>query len=299
MNGLPLQALVILLLIFSANAAPYSKYGRTCKDIGCLPREVCAMAYESCSFNQQENVSCGRYPTCKKNTDGQSTQQNSGPSFPPSPTSNPNTNIWNVPATVKYTTARTTTTTTTTRRPWTTRPPYYNPADPSYNGGGSYYGNRFGDDTFGGSSFTQRPSYTTKRPSSSGSFGSFFSGLSNVLSGDLGKFLDSALSGGSSTGTRGGSSGGSGFGGSSFGSRSGSSGGGSFGSLFGSDTRPLTENKNYRGGLFSENTGSSSGSTGARESYGGYPVTRYGDAAASAPPANPTSSHGNYGWKLS
>lgn len=215
---------------------------------------------------------------------------------PPSPTSNPNTNIWNFPATVKYTTARTTTTTTTTRRPWTTRPPYYNPADPSYNGGGSYYGNRYGDDSFGGSSFTQRPSYTTKRPSSSSSgFGGFFSGLSNAFSsGDLGKFIDSALSGGSSTGTRGGSSGGS-----SFGSRSGSSGGGGFGSLFGSDTRPLTENKNYRGGLFSENAGGSTGSTGARESYGGYPVTRYGDASASAPPANPAPSHGNYGWKLS
>lgn len=53
------------------------EYGRTCKDIGCLPREVCVMAYESCSFSQQENVSCGRYPTCKKNTD-QATQQNSG-----------------------------------------------------------------------------------------------------------------------------------------------------------------------------------------------------------------------------
>jgi len=282
MNSLPLQALLVLLVIFSANGAPYSKYGRTCKDIGCLPREVCVMAYESCSFNQQENVSCGRYPTCKKNTDGQSTQQNAGPSMPPpSPTSNPNTNIWNFPSTVKYTTARTTTTTTTTRRPWTTRPPYYNPADPSYSGGGSFYGNRYGDDTtFGGSSFT-RPSYTTKRPSSSSSgFGGFFSGLSNVLSGDLGKFIDSALS------NRGGSSGG------------GSSGGGSsFGSLFGGDTRPLTENRNYRGGLFSENSGSSPASSGSTGSYGGYPVTRYGDAKP--PASNPTPSHGNFGWKLS
>ena len=194
---------------------------------------------------------------------------------PPSPTSNPNTNIWNFPATVKYTTARTTTTTTTTRRPWTTRAPYYNPADPSYNGGGSYYGNRYGDDTtFGGSSFT-RPSYTTKKPSSSSSFGGFFSGLSNVLSGDLGKFIDSALS------NRGGSSGGS----------------GSFGSLFGGDTRPLVENKNYRGGLFNENTGST-GSTGSTSSLGGYPVTRYG-GDSQPPPSNPTSSHGSYGWKLS
>lgn len=55
-----------------------AEYGRTCKDIGCLPRETCVMAYESCSFSQQENVSCGRYPTCKKITDGSATQQNSG-----------------------------------------------------------------------------------------------------------------------------------------------------------------------------------------------------------------------------
>lgn len=194
---------------------------------------------------------------------------------PPSPTSNPNTNIWNFPSTVKYTTARTTTT-TTTRRAWTTRPPYYNPADPSYNGGGSYYGNRYGDDTtFGGSSFT-RPSYTTKRPSSSSSsFGGFFSGLSNVLSGDLGKFIDSALN------SRGGSS----------------SGSGGFGSLFGGDTRPLMENKNYRGGLFNENTGSTGSTGGATSSLGGYPVTRLGDAPS--PQSNPTPSHGSYGWKLS
>ena len=36
------------------------------------------MAYESCSFGQQENSNCGRYPTCKKNTDQAATQQNAG-----------------------------------------------------------------------------------------------------------------------------------------------------------------------------------------------------------------------------
>lgn len=164
------------------------------------------------------------------------------------------------------------TATTTTRRPWTTQSPFYNPANPSYSGGGGYYGNRYGDDTtFGGSSFT-RPTtrYTTKRPSSSSSGGDgFFSGLSNILSGDVGKFIGSALS------NRGGSSGGSG-------------GLGSFGSFF--DTRPATENRNYRGGLFNENTGSTS-------NHNAYPVTRYGDVSPPAP--NPTPSHGNYGWKLS
>ena len=56
----------------------FLEYGRSCKDIGCLPREVCIMAYESCSFGQQENSNCGRYPTCKKNTDQAATQQNTG-----------------------------------------------------------------------------------------------------------------------------------------------------------------------------------------------------------------------------
>lgn len=170
---------------------------------------------------------------------------------------------------------------TTTRRSWTTPTPFYNPANPSYNGGGGYFGNRYGDDTtFGGSSFT-RPTtrYTTKRPSSSSSgFDGFFSGLSNILSGEAGKFFSSAIS-----------------------NRGGSSSGGGFGSLFGGDTRPLTENKNYRGGLFSENSGSTSGGSKApTETVGGYPVTRYGDA--SAPASNPTASqasHGNIGWKLS
>lgn len=188
----------------------------------------------------------------------------------PTPSSNFNTNIWNPPATTAYTTPRTTTT-TTTRRSWTTKAPFYNPSNPSYNGGGGYYGNRYGDDsTFGGSSFT-RP--TTKRPSSpsssSGSGSGFFSGLQGILAGEVGKFISSAIS------NRGGG---------------GSSGG--FGSFF--DTRPSTENKNYRGGLFNENTGTTS--TG-NHNYNAYPVTRYGDT--SPKPAQPTASHGNFGWKLS
>ncbi|CRL04228.1 CLUMA_CG017332, isoform B [Clunio marinus] len=266
---LQLQGLLVLWIICMTNGAPYSKYGRSCKDIGCLPRETCVMAYESCSFSQQENVSCGRYPTCKKNSDAQSTQQSSGPTYPSRTPSDPNASVWNFPATTKYTTQRTTTTTTTTtRRPWTTKSPFYNPANPSYSGGGGYYGNRYGDDTtFGGFS---RPTtrYTTKRPSSSGGFSSFFSDFSNILSGDVGKLIGGALS-----------------------SRGGSSGGGGFGSFFGGgDTRPLIENRNYRGGLFSENSGSST-------NYNAYPVTRYGQVSPSTPKPS-SASHGNFGWKM-
>jgi hypothetical protein len=54
----------------------FIEYGRTCKDIGCLPRETCVMAYDTCSFNQQEGTNCGRYPTCQKRTDMQTPQQN-------------------------------------------------------------------------------------------------------------------------------------------------------------------------------------------------------------------------------
>lgn len=70
------------------------------------------------------------------------------------------------------------------------------------------------------------------------------------------------------------------------------------------------ENKNYRGGLFSENP--SSGSTGLssntnsnnnhhNENYGGYPVTRYGNENSPSVPqaTSPSASHGNFGWKLS
>jgi len=281
MNGLPLQALLMLWIIFSANGAPYSKYGRTCKDIGCLPREVCVMAYESCSFNQQENVSCGRYPTCKKNTDQQGTQQNSG-SLYPSLTTSPSTSIWNVPSTVKYTQPRTTTTTTTTRRPWTTQAPFYNPSNPSYNGGGSYYGNRYGDDSdFGGSPFV-RPTtkYTTKRPSSSSSSGGgLFSGFGDILQRELGNFIGQALS------NRGGSS----------------SGGSSFGSLFGGgggDTRPISQSRGSFG-LFNENPSTGTTGSGSTGDYSKYPVTRYGDASHSSsyPTSAPSASHGSYGWR--
>ena len=54
----------------------FIEYGRTCKDIGCLPRETCVMSYDTCSFNQQEGTNCGRYPTCQKRTDMQTPQQN-------------------------------------------------------------------------------------------------------------------------------------------------------------------------------------------------------------------------------
>lgn len=68
-QGLFLNICMFFLYIFI-------EYGRSCKDIGCLPRETCVMSYDTCSFNQQEGTNCGRYPTCQKRTDLQTPQQN-------------------------------------------------------------------------------------------------------------------------------------------------------------------------------------------------------------------------------
>lgn len=44
------------------------EYGRSCKDIGCLPSETCILAQDSCSYHQTEGKECGSYPKCSKNT---------------------------------------------------------------------------------------------------------------------------------------------------------------------------------------------------------------------------------------
>ncbi|CAO1388983.1 unnamed protein product [Diamesa tonsa] len=286
-NALQLQGVLLLWIICAANGAPYSKYGRSCKDIGCLPREVCIMAYESCSFGQQENSNCGRYPTCKKNTDQAATQQNTDsdnnkPYVPSAPPSNNPSGGWNLPTTTRYvytttttTTPRTTTTTTTTRRPWNTTPKsYYNPATPSYTpgGGGGFFGNRYGDTDYSGGSSITRPTtrFTTKKPA--GTFDSLFSGFQNALSGQVGNFIQSALSGGG------------GGGGSSSG----------FGSFF--NTRPVQQSRGSFG-LFSENTNANTNTNLNSRSGSAYPTsgttyTRYAET-----PVNPTPPQ--YGWKLS
>lgn len=61
--------LILQLLFTIAVPLPYNKYGRQCSDIGCLSSQVCVMAYDSCSLSQREGSECGRYPTCKKNTE--------------------------------------------------------------------------------------------------------------------------------------------------------------------------------------------------------------------------------------
>jgi hypothetical protein len=61
-------AIFLAILFTATNAVPYSKYGRTCKDIGCRSDEVCVMAEDPCSGYRQD--SCGRYPTCQRTSNG-------------------------------------------------------------------------------------------------------------------------------------------------------------------------------------------------------------------------------------
>uniref|UniRef100_A0ABD2W5V1 Uncharacterized protein n=1 Tax=Trichogramma kaykai TaxID=54128 RepID=A0ABD2W5V1_9HYME len=65
---IPLLVALLTLLVL-ADAVPYSKYGRSCRDIGCRSDEVCVMAEDPCgSYTQRD--SCGRYPTCQRSNSG-------------------------------------------------------------------------------------------------------------------------------------------------------------------------------------------------------------------------------------
>ncbi|XP_015180222.1 PREDICTED: FHA domain-containing protein FhaA-like isoform X2 [Polistes dominula] len=53
----------LLVIIAIPDVASYSKYGRSCKDIGCRKDEVCVIAEDPCTVSSDK---CGFYPTCKK-----------------------------------------------------------------------------------------------------------------------------------------------------------------------------------------------------------------------------------------
>ncbi|XP_047364409.1 uncharacterized protein LOC124954862 isoform X2 [Vespa velutina] len=56
----------LLVIVVIQDVSSYSKYGRSCKDIGCRSDEVCVMAEDPCTDYSDK---CGRYPTCKKMND--------------------------------------------------------------------------------------------------------------------------------------------------------------------------------------------------------------------------------------
>ncbi|CAH0564271.1 unnamed protein product [Brassicogethes aeneus] len=66
------SAIILVLGCYISSSKAYSKYGRSCKDIGCRSNEVCVMENDPCSYYQRQNE-CGAYPTCKKTTSGSPT----------------------------------------------------------------------------------------------------------------------------------------------------------------------------------------------------------------------------------
>ncbi|CAG9767304.1 unnamed protein product [Ceutorhynchus assimilis] len=75
-----LGLLVILAALNLGNC--FTKYGRSCKDIGCPSTQECVMATDPCSYYQREG-DCGSYPTCKRKS-GSGTRTCSNFVCPPS-----------------------------------------------------------------------------------------------------------------------------------------------------------------------------------------------------------------------
>lgn len=234
------------------------------------------------------------------------------------------TDIFNIP-TVKVTTTRPTTPRTTTSRVWATTPRTttttrrsYSPSYPSSGGGSSIFGG--GSSNTGGSSifgdFFGGGSSNTGGSGSNTRYGSSGTGGSSSPSSGFGSFFGDILGGGGSSPTtrRPSSSGGS------------SSSGGLFDDFKnilagqisnvindalsnrgGFNTRPIQENKGYRGGLFSENPSSGSGHQQSSSNVapssqpsGSSTYTRFGQNTYSSqnsfptlPPTPPT-----YGWRV-
>ncbi|XP_016994955.2 uncharacterized protein Mnr isoform X3 [Drosophila takahashii] len=90
--ALPLLTLAVLASCgYTVDA--YSKYGRGCGDIGCLPTEECVITSDSCSYNQRDGKDCGQYPTCKRRSG--STASNSSPNLAANPSANPSGSVLN------------------------------------------------------------------------------------------------------------------------------------------------------------------------------------------------------------
>ncbi|XP_038122085.1 translation initiation factor IF-2 isoform X2 [Culex quinquefasciatus] len=283
--------LILQLLFTIAVPLPYNKYGRQCSDIGCLSSQVCVMAYDSCSLSQREGNDCGRYPTCKKNTEaGLAADSNTdlysntpdrpkpGASAPsdddvlaslglnpsqPIPNNRPSGN--NNGGHNPY------------QNPYPTLPPRQpaQPAQPQYPGGGSNYyggggggtggsshygGNRGQFDGAGGNIVVPSPKPPTP---AGGGGGGFFSGIfggiqnavSNAVKQQVGTYINQRLGIGPAAGGQAGGAGG-------------------LGGLL--DARNFIDQKKF-GGLFAEkpaagnsgSSGSSSGTSGGNP----YPVT--------------------------
>ncbi|KAK9703051.1 hypothetical protein QE152_g29573 [Popillia japonica] len=60
-----LYPILFTILFYFKYGEAFSKYGRSCNDIGCPSNQECVMAETPCSYYSRENE-CGMYPTCRK-----------------------------------------------------------------------------------------------------------------------------------------------------------------------------------------------------------------------------------------
>ncbi|XP_062140394.1 RNA-binding protein FUS isoform X2 [Drosophila sulfurigaster albostrigata] len=89
--GVTRLSLMLLLaaLLQLSQVDAYSKYGRGCGDIGCLPNEECVITSDSCSYNQRDGKDCGSYPTCKRKSGASSGNTHQANPSSPSSAVNP------------------------------------------------------------------------------------------------------------------------------------------------------------------------------------------------------------------
>lgn len=279
--------LILQLLFTIAVPLPYNKYGRQCSDIGCLSNQVCVMAYDSCSLSQREGSECGRYPTCKKNTEAglaagpsdSNTDLYSNTPGRPKPASSSDDDVLSslgiIPSNPVPNNRPSAPSggNTPYQNPYPTLPPRQ-PVQPQYPGGGgsghnnnNYYGggggssynggNRGQFDGAGGNVVVPSPKPPT--PSGGASGGGFFSGIlggiqnavSNAVKQQVGTYINQRLGIGPAAGQPGGA--------------------GGLGGLL--DARNFIDQKKF-GGLFAEKPAAGSSGTGTSTSGGQpYPVT--------------------------
>lgn len=282
--------LILQLLFTIAVPLPYNKYGRQCSDIGCLSNQVCVMAYDSCSLSQREGSECGRYPTCKKNTEAglaagpsdSNTDLYSNTPGRPKPASSSDDDVLaslgiipSNPGPNNRPSAPQQPGQTPYQNPYPTLPPrqpVQPPPQPQYPGGGgsghNYYGgggssynggNRGQFDGAGGNIVVPTPK--PPAPSSGLGGGGFFGGIlggiqnavSNAVKQQVGTYINQRLGIGPAAGGQAGGAGG-------------------LGGLL--DARNFIDQKKF-GGLFAEKPASGSSGSQTSQTSGGnpYPVT--------------------------
>lgn len=70
MEKIPWTSIAGILFLCLSIADGYSKYGRSCSDIGCRSNEECVMAEDPCPLYRSSSTECGKYPKCSVKNGG-------------------------------------------------------------------------------------------------------------------------------------------------------------------------------------------------------------------------------------